>query len=453
MQSIKRRLSLILIICSIAAVVLSAIFVNIAVDKTFNKYMSNIQDKRNKKVLEYFQQVYKNDKKWTKDSGIEIMHEAYMSNYCITLLDSQKNVVWGMNPTDIKEKTQMIMHGNGKGDYTSKTFEIKDGNIIVGYIVIGQYFPVILSQDDINFKNSINRGIAYSAVITIIIVSIIGLKLSEQFSGPIKRVSDISVDLSNGNYESKVEIKSNIRELNFLSKSMNTLGEKLKTQEELRKKLISDISHEIRTPLNVLQNNLEAMIDGVVPVSTERLISLDDEVIRFSKLLDGLNMLKQFETNQIDLVEQDIFVDELIAGVCEDYSLAAKNKNIELVYNIKNEGKYKILGDADKLKQVFINLISNSIKFTDMGGKIWVNVSENKNQIVVKVKDNGIGINKEDLPFIFERLYRGDKSRHEIEGTGIGLTIVKKILDLHSAKIQVESEKGVGTEIIVFFNK
>ena len=453
MHSIRRRLSLILIICSIAAVVLSAIFVNIAVDRTFNKYMSNIQDKRNKNVLEYFQQVYKNDKIWTKDSGVEMMHEAYMSNYCITLLDSNKNVVWGMNPTDIKEKTQMTMHGNGEGEYTSKTFDIKDGNSIVGYIIIGQYFPVILSQDDINFRNSINRGIAYSAVITIIIVSIIGLKLSKQFSGPIKRVSDISVDLSNGNYESKVEIKSNIRELNFLSKSMNTLGEKLKSQEDLRKKLISDISHEIRTPLNVLQNNLEAMIDGVVPISSERLVSLDDEVIRFSKLLDGLNMLKKFETNEIELLEEEIFIDELIAGVCEDFYFAAKNKNINLVYNIQNNGKYKMQGDIDKLKQVFINLISNSIKFTEMGGKVWVNLSENKNQIIVKIKDNGIGISEEDLPFIFERLYRGDKSRHEIEGNGIGLTVVKKILDMHSAIIKVDSEKSLGTEIIIFFNK
>ena len=118
MHSIRKRLSIILIACSVAAVVISAVFVNIAVNNTFNKYMSNTQQKRNNTIVEFFKQVYIRDGQWNKDLGAEMMHEAYMSNYCITLLDENKKVVWGMNPTDIKEKTQMIMHGEGV--YTSK---------------------------------------------------------------------------------------------------------------------------------------------------------------------------------------------------------------------------------------------------------------------------------------------------------------------------------------------
>jgi two-component system, OmpR family, sensor histidine kinase BaeS len=358
-----------------------------------------------------------------------------------------------MNPTDIKEKTQMIMHGQGKGVYTSKTFDIKDQDKVVGYVMIGQYFPVILSQEDVNFKNSINEGIAVSTMITIIIVSIIGLALSKQFSAPIKQVSDISVDLSKGNYESRAKIQSNIRELNYLTLSINSLGDKLKEQDSIRKRLVSDISHEIRTPLNVLQNNLEAMIDGVLPVSNERLSSLNDEVIRFSKLLDNLNILKEFEAKEVKLKEEDIFLDELILGICEDFSIEAKEKNIEMQYTIKPERKYKIAGDPDKIKQVFINLISNAIKFTDAHGQISIKLMENKEQIEVKLTDNGIGIKKEDLPFIFERLYRGDKSRHEIQGSGLGLTIVKRILNLHGAEIKVVSEEGKGSIFTVTFNK
>jgi two-component system sensor histidine kinase BaeS len=453
MHSIRRRLSLILLACSITAVILLTLFVNHAVNSTFNKYLSSIQDKRNSSVVEYFQKVYSSDKKWTKDSGITMMHEAFMSNYCITLLDVNKNVIWGMNPTDIKEKTQMIMHSQGEGVYNSKTFDIKEGGKIVGFVTIGQYFPVILSQEDVNFKNSINKGIAVSTMITIIIVSIIGLLLSKQFSAPIKQVSDISVELSKGNYESRSKIKSNIRELNYLTLSINSLGDKLKKQDSIRKRLVSDISHEIRTPLNVLQNNLEAMIDGVLPVSNERLNSLNDEVIRFSKLLENLNILKQFEGEEVKLKQENICLNELILGIGEDFSMAAKEKNIEMQYSIKPEEKYKISGDPDKIKQVFINLISNAIKFTDAYGQISINIRSEKDQIVVKVQDNGIGIKEEDIPFIFERLYRGDKSRHEIQGSGIGLTIVKRILNLHGAEIQVESEEGKGSMFTVIFNK
>ena len=453
MHSIRRRLSLILLASSITAVVLLTLFVNHAVNSTFNKYLSNIQDKRNNSVVEYFEKVYKTDKKWTEDSGITMMHEAFMSNYCITLLDVNKSVVWGMKPTDIKEKTQMIMHNQGEGVYTSKTFDIKEQDKVIGYVMIGQYFPVILSQEDVNFKSSINEGIAVSTVITIIIVSIIGLSLSKQFSTPIKQVSDISVELSKGNYESRSKIKSNIRELNYLTLSINSLGDKLKKQDTIRKRLISDISHEIRTPLNVLQNNLEAMIDEVIPVSKERLSSLNDEVIRFSKLINNLNMLKEFEAEEIKLKEESIFLNELIFGICKDFSIAAKERNIEIKCTIKSEQKLKIWGDPDKIKQVFINLIANAIKFTGDNGQVSIKFMENKDQIAVKIQDNGIGIKKEDLPFIFERLYRGDKSRHEIQGSGIGLTIVKRILNLHRAEIKVESEEGIGSIFTVYFYK
>lgn len=453
MHSIRTRLSLILILCSITAVILSTLFVNLAINSTFNKYLSNIQDKRDINIVEYFQQVYKSDRKWTTVSGTEMMHEAYMSNYCITLLDGNKNQVWGMSPTDIKEKTQMIMHGKGDGVYASKTFDIKYNNSTVGYIMIGQYYPVILSEDDVNFKNSINKGIGIGSVITIIIVSFIGLTLSKQFSKPIVQVSDMAMDLSNGNYETRSEVKSKIIELNYLTGSINNLGDKLKEQDGLRKRLVSDISHELRTPLNVLQNNLEAMIDGIISVSSERLVSLNDEVIRFSKLLDKLHILKQFETDDIKFNQEDIFLDELVVGICKDFSIAAKEKNIELQYSIETGGKYLISGDLDKLKQVFINLMSNSIKFTGLYGKISIDMNENKEQIIVKIKDTGMGIKREDIPFIFERLYRGDKSRHEIQGSGLGLTMVKRILDLHLATINVESEDGKGTIFIVYFNK
>jgi two-component system, OmpR family, sensor histidine kinase BaeS len=452
MTSIRRRLSLILIFCSITAVVLSAIFVNLAVNETFNKYLSNIQDNRNSRVVEYFQEVYKNEKKWTKNSGAEMMHEAYMGNYCLTLLDADKNMVWGMNPTDIKEKTQMMMHDTGKGVYTSTTYDIKVDGKIVGYILIGQYFPVLLSQDDLNFKTSINQGVVVSALITIIIVALISLKISKQFSTPIKQVSDTSVDLSKGNYDSRTNINSNIRELNYLTSSINTLGDKLKEQDLLRRRLISDISHEIRTPLNVLENNLEAMIDGILPPSKERLIFLNDEVVRFGKLLNNLNTLKLIESEEIKLNNENIFLDELVLNVCDDFSQAAKAKNIEIKYSQQSEVSYRIVGDNDKLKQVFINLLSNAIKFTNSDGIVWVNLSKSKSKVIVQIKDNGIGIKKEDIPFIFERLYRGDKSRHETEGSGIGLTIVKKILTLHSANISVESEDGKGTIFTVAFN-
>ncbi|WP_298842465.1 sensor histidine kinase [Clostridium sp.] len=452
MYSIRKKLSIILVASSIIAILLTSLFVNLSINNTFNKYLADNQTKRDIRIVEYFQEVYKRDGKWSKNSGSEMMHEAYMSNYCLTLLNNSKKQVWGMNPNDISEKAHLTkLNSENSGIYTSKYHEIKSGKNIVGYVVIGQYSSVLLSNDDINFKTSVNVSIAISVIVTLVITILISLYISKQFSIPIKAVSDMSVDLSKGNFNSRSNSTSNITEIESLLTSINTLGEKLEQQDLIRKRLVSDISHEIRTPLNILQNNLEAMIDGLFPITIERLISLNDEVIRFGKLLNNLNTLKKFESEQIPLISEHIDVKEVIYSVCEDFSSVLKEKNITLNYKVNNEVNYIILGDKDKLKQVFINLISNAIKFNKKDGYIDVATSKSNSKIMVNVKDTGIGIKKEDLPFIFERLYRGDKSRHEIDGNGIGLTVVKNILLIHCASIEVKSELGKGSEFIIEF--
>lgn len=451
MYSIKRKLSIIILGCSILAALLTATFVNNTMNNKFNEYMVNNQNKRNDRIVEYFQEVYKRDKKWTAESGSEMKHEAYMSNYCITLLDSNKKLIWMMDPNDIKEKDHFKAFDSNSGVFTTNDFPINYNGSAVGYVQIGQYSSVLLSAEDVNFKLSINKGIIASIFLSLLIVISISLYISKQFSVPIREVSNVSVKLSNGDYNSRTSVDTDILEIEKLKRSINTLGEKLNHQDLLRKRLVSDISHEIRTPLNILQNNLEAMIDGIIPVNTEQLMGLNDEVIRFGKLLNNLNTLKKFEAETVSINKEQILLDELLSSVCSEFSIALKEKNIDLVYNIRPDKDYSIIGDVDKLKQVFINLLSNAVKFSNYGGKVWVNLTRGKEDIIVSIRDTGIGISKEDLPFIFERLYRGDKSRNKIEGSGIGLTIVKDILNLHSASIAVESEVGKGSVFTIRF--
>jgi len=453
MQSIRKRLSIILVCTSILALFLSALLVNIAVSRTFNKYLAEIQNKRDSRIVKYLQEVYEKNGKWSKSSGIEIMHEAYMSSYCLTLKDQNKKVVWGMNANDIVHNINVNMLGKNQGVYTTSTFEIKSKNKIVGYIEIGQYGPVLLSSEDINFKTSINDNIILSSVLSILITILISLFISKQFSAPIRQVSKISVHLSKGNYHKRSHDKSSIIELEDLRTSINKLGEKLQHQDEIRKRLISDISHEVRTPLNILQNNFEAMIDGIFPVDNKRLTYLNEEVIRFGKLIDNLNALKEVEGEKIVLHMEEISLSELLASVEKEFEIISENKNVTMSLAYSTGKKYNISGDRDKIKQVIINLLSNAVKFTPEYGKISINLKEANDKVILKIEDTGIGIKEEDLPYIFERLYRGDKSRHEIEGSGIGLTIVRNILTLHKADIEVKSKEGKGCIVTVKFKK
>lgn len=452
MYSIRRKLSILFVICSMIAIFFIILFVNLTINDKFNDYMKDIQEKRYERIVSYFEEVYKRDGKWDKTSGAELMHEAYMGNYCLTLLDRNEKLVWGMDANDVKNNmANMVTKDNGV--YNSKRFEINVDGTIVGYVDIGQYSSVLLSDEDVNFKLSINKSILLSGFITLVIIIVISLYFSKQFSSSIKEVANMSVNLAKGNFDERSGTKSNVKELENLRVSINTLAEKLKYQDMLRKRLVSDISHEIRTPLNVLQNNVEAMIDGIFPVSTERLNNLNDEIIRFGKLLNNLNLLKEFENESIRLNFEVVDLGEILKVMCEDFSLMAKEKNISIKYNIATNRNYKIACDKDKLKQVFINIISNAIKFNNNNGEVIINLFQSDEKIVVEIEDNGIGIKKEDLPFVFERLYRGDKSRHAIQGSGIGLTIVKNILDIHSANIEVMSNEGRGTKVKILFDK
>lgn len=454
MQSIRRKLSSNLIICAVIAIFLSALFVNFTIVNSFRRYVEGNQEKRNMRIVDFLGETYKRDGKWSKNSGIELLHEAYMSNYCLTLMDNNKNIIWAMNPEDIRTKTHIkMMEGSSKGIYKTKDFDIVVDGKVVGYVTIGQYSSILLSQDDVNFKFAINKSIAISIMIAVIFTIIMSLIISKEFSIPIKEVSDTSISLSYGNYEARSNFKSDIVEIENLKESINDLGEKLKEQDTIRKRLVSDITHEIRTPLNILQNNLEAMIDGVYDITTERLEALNEEVIRFGRLLNSLNALKELDTAEM-LVNRKVFsINELILSVIDDFSLAISNKEIKLDVMLEKGKSYFIEGDYDRLKQVFINLLSNSVKFTGKGGKINIELNENDSFVIFSLKDNGIGIRKEDLPFIFERLYRGDKSRNKIKGHGIGLTVVKKILELHDAHIDVKSSEGNGTIFKIYFKK
>jgi signal transduction histidine kinase len=205
-----------------------------------------------------------------------------------------------MDPEDLKTQIHIgEMSGHDGGVYTTKTFEIKVNGIIVGFVDIGQYSSVLLSEEDLTFKSSINKSIIASGALALNIIISLSLYFSKQFSTPIRAVAKMSVNLSQGNFDTLSNIKSNIAELEDLRKSVNILAGKLKHQDTLRKRLVSDITHEIRTPLNVLQNNLEAMIDGVFPVTNEGLNYLNANICMVCKGPHGINPLRSPTKNGV----------------------------------------------------------------------------------------------------------------------------------------------------------
>lgn len=301
------------------------------------------------------------------------------------------------------------------------------------------------------YLRDINNVIIGISLIMIIVVISISVFLSQQISKPIIVVSKMTDSIKKGGYDQTLEYESSIVEIDNLINSINDLSKELYNMENMRKRLTSDISHELRTPLTSIQTHLEAMIDGIWEPSEERLNSVNEEVIRLSHLVNQLKNLAKFdsEENKLDISEVDL--KQLVKNIIYNNESYALEKNIKINSNLE---EIRAFIDKEKISQVIINLLSNAIRYTNNNGEIFIKLYEFEDLTKISVKDNGIGIPKESLEYIFERFYRVDKSRcRNTGGTGVGLTICKSIIDLHGGNIEVKSELNVGSEFIITIPK
>ena len=223
-------------------------------------------------------------------------------------------------------------------------------------------------------------------------------------------------------------------------------------QEDLRKEFLSDVSHELRTPLTYLQGYTEALIDGIVKDSDEHdryLNIILEETLRLRRLVDELLELSHMEAGHLNIQKDYVSIKELVEQVCKKFLPICEEKNINLKIEIENI--QPILIDEDKIEQVMINLIDNAIRYSPSGQDVLIKAGADETGVTISVRDSGSGIPDSELPFIWERFYKVDKSRaRKDSGTGLGLAIAKRIIELHNGKIWAKNCAEGGTEFSFF---
>ncbi len=223
-------------------------------------------------------------------------------------------------------------------------------------------------------------------------------------------------------------------------------------QEDLRKEFLSDVSHELRTPLTYLQGYTEALIDGIVKDSDEHdryLNIILEETLRLRRLVDELLELSHMEAGHLNIQKDYVSIKELVEQVCKKFLPICEEKNINLKIEIENIPP--ILIDEDKIEQVMINLIDNAIRYSPSGQDVLIKAGADETGVTISVRDSGSGIPDSELPFIWERFYKVDKSRaRKDSGTGLGLAIAKRIIELHNGKIWAKNCAEGGTEFSFF---
>jgi signal transduction histidine kinase len=223
------------------------------------------------------------------------------------------------------------------------------------------------------------------------------------------------------------------------------MAESLAEADVQRRNMMADIAHELRTPLTVVQGNLEALIDGVYDLTPENVAGIHKQTVVLTRLVADLRDLALAEAGQLKLERKALPLRDVIAQVSEGLGIQAHEKEVTLKVEVA-ANLPQVQADEQRITQVLFNLISNALRHTPAGGTITINAEMREDQMLVSVRDTGTGIPPEDLPHVFERFYRADRSRaRSTGGSGLGLTIAKQIVEAHGGQIWAQSWLGAGS--------
>jgi two-component system, OmpR family, sensor histidine kinase BaeS len=360
-----------------------------------------------------------------------------------TITDAALKVVWSSAGEQVGSTLAK--------DVKDNAVELKAAdNTVIGYLLVSgkrALQPAEVSPLLNNLKTAVLRSGLIAGLLAIIIATIVANGLIR----PVKLLTQAADSLAHGKLSTRVDLKGE-DEISHLGNSFNVMAENLEAAETRKKALTADIAHELRSPLAVQKAQLEAMQDGIVPINQESLQTVVDQTNFLTRLVDDLRTLALVDAGELPLQIEDVELIKLSIQVVERFQLQAAQQEIMLLYtNSTNSEEIHIHADPDRLTQIIGNLVTNALQHTGPGGYISVDVTKTKDTVSVAVKDNGRGIDEKDLPHLFERFYRGDKSRcrENSSSTGLGLSIARNLARVHGGELTAENNHDFGAKFIL----
>jgi len=281
-----------------------------------------------------------------------------------------------------------------------------------------------------------------------------GTLAARAFSGIARPLSEVMAGadaVAEGDLSVRVPVRGH-GEFDRLSESFNRMAEELERADQQRRNLTADVAHELRTPLQIIQGNLEGILDDVYEPTQEHIGATLDETRLLARLVDDLRTLSLAEAGELPLIREPVDVAELLADVQTSFSGQAEAAGIDL--RVETDGDLDamtITADVGRLDQVLGNLVGNALRYTPAGGTITLHAAPMDGGVRIIVSDTGEGIPTEDLPAVFDRFWKGDRSRTHASGvgSGLGLAIVRQLVLAHGGRIEVDSQPGQGTAFMI----
>ena len=388
------------------------------------------------------------------------IHDVYSpeaNNRLIRILDGQQKVIYSSGmPKDASFDPQTVPF-----DVTAKATRIlrklpDDGKLLLVTLPVsanGEPYLIQMGMPTTEMEASLHGLIItllYGLPGIVVVVSFGGYFLLRGALKPVENIRATAAHITFGNLSNRLPVSKSGDALEHLSVTLNQMLARLDDAYQQVSRFSADASHELRTPLTIMRGELESLVreDSIPESFRERVGSVLEETERLSRITENLFAISWLDAGGAKANHQKCDLGVLVQLTAEQMLLMAQEKSIELVITVSH--RVIVYGDAARLKQVVVNLIDNAIKYTPEHGRIALDVKEADTMAVLQVKDNGVGIPDDALPYVFDRFYRADKARsRDLGGAGLGLSIVRAICNAHGGTVEVESVENKGSTFCV----
>lgn len=420
---------------SIIFITLTHLIVKNAIDAGINETRGKEVGLLTNKLSNYY---LDNKYSWDKLQQFDLLQDIHQENPSIIVMDSNQNVICYLGDSPETLITHLGIHKE----------------IMINEQIVGQFFYY---DPEVANLNKIMIGIPISVVIIltvsgallILISLIITYQLSRWLASPLRALLPVIEQLGRGEFGVQTNVNTH-DEYGKIANAINVMSTKLEQAEKARQNLTADVAHELRTPLTIIGGKLDSLQQQGKMIPPETLLPLQDELIRLNQLVEDLRTLSLAEAGELPLKKEPTNMADLAQKLLAAMEQIAEEKGISIQLDVLTN-QTTISADANRIKQVLVNLLTNAIRFTPSPGAIYFRLlNENDQYLTVIVQDTGIGISPEHLPHLFDRFYRVDEARSRVSGgTGLGLAIAKQYVLSHNGILEVQSNLNQGSRFII----
>lgn len=427
---LRERLAFALAAVAVLSVAMGTVLADSGLDSRLNQYARDRLRSAAAHGAGLAATLYRRHSRWSAATVTELGHLAEMDGYRVVLSNEAGRILGPVT--------------RAPGPSASAVVHVQGAN--VGTVTVTPVGGQILTGEDRSLHSRLATLHLIAGAVALVLGLLAAVLLARALARPLHRLTEAARRMQHGDLDVRVE-PMGAPELRELAVAFNHLSETLEHLERIRRDAAADVAHELRTPLAGIVSRIEAAQDGVLPDEQANLEAMHAEALRLARLIADIGKLAEAQQPGLTLKKETIDLRELAEqrlGIQRD---AAQEKRLVFIDRLADAQAY---GDRGRVVQIIDNLLSNAVRYTDPGGTVTVETSQDGPQAELAVTDTGIGIAGDDLPYIFERFWRGERSRARATGgAGIGLAIVAELVRAHNGRIDVESRPGEGSRFTV----